>query len=102
MASLCTLNERLEKEYWQSHSDNEANVMRYFQRFFAAACCLTILHASSASAHPGHGVDVDGSSVGHYLTSPVHIAGFLIAAVVVTCVALAVRSQRAKQPVAIQ
>ncbi len=38
--------------------------------FFWVACMLV---ATSASAHPGHGVPDSGFSLAHHLTEPLHV-----------------------------
>jgi len=44
--------------------------MRVFQRL--ALVLAALLGSVAASAHPGHGVG-DGTSLLHYLTSPLHV-----------------------------
>ena|GEM_PF-1171469 len=54
--------------------------MRAFQRLsivLAALCGPTV-----AWAHPGHGLG-DGTSLLHYLTSPIHVGGAMLALTVV-------------------
>jgi len=60
-------------------------------RFLSLAS--TLLVASVAQAHPGHGSVSDGGhSVTHYLTSPMHAIGILAAmAVVIVVLAMVIK-----------
>lgn len=61
------------------------------------AAASSALAASSAVAHPGHGVTPDGDSAAHYLLEPLHglslVLGLLV---VIVCVRLVWLRQKAR------
>lgn len=72
--------------------------MQYLPRFFRSILFVltSTLLGSVAAAHPGHGVEPEGSGVLHYLLSPGHLGVVALIGVVVGAVWLMVRSLSGK------
>jgi hypothetical protein len=55
----------------------------------AVGTAVAALAASTASAHPGHGVTPDGDSAAHYVLEPLHGLGWVVGfLVVIGCIGL--------------
>lgn len=65
-------------------------------RKLAFAVIAASLFPAIATAHPGHGTDIDGHSLQHYLTEPLHLAtGIAVIAAATTVIWLLRRFARA-------